>query len=274
VPKTIVMEKRRRLGDLLLEAGLVDESQLKIALADQGQWQRPLGVTLVKLGFVSETDIVAVLSEQLEIPVVHVVGKRIATEVLELVPHEIAQRRRCLPLFVGKTGQLEELYLGIADPTDIELVDDISFRTGLQVCPVLVMDGQLEEAIAANYSPRADFEDLVPLEPEDIMEPEEARDGAVAHAKPAAPKPLAPTYESELVLKAERVDPPARPQRPERPSSPQQPEPRVSAERPSPLPPPLDTHLLRALIELLVDRGVISTEELIARIQSMSAGKS
>ena len=55
------MAEKRKLGELLLEAGLINEFQLRKALSDQRQWRRPLGTTLIDMGFVSEADLMRVL---------------------------------------------------------------------------------------------------------------------------------------------------------------------------------------------------------------------
>lgn len=145
------MKHRQRLGELLIQAGFLDESQLRGALSHQRQWGRPLGVTLVQLGVVDESSMLEVLGAQLDYAVVHLDGQRIPSEVLELIPYEVAIKHHCIPLFVeGKDG-VQKLYLGMSDPTDLEVVDEVGFRTGLRVQPVLVGYSQLEDAIERRY---------------------------------------------------------------------------------------------------------------------------
>lgn len=145
------MAPRRRLGELLIEAGVLDKERLNKALSEQKHGGQPLGVTLVKLGFVDERALLAVLGKQLDFPVVQLEGRRISPEVLELVPYEIAIKHHCIPLFAGNNGPERELYLGMSDPTDLDAIDDVSFRTGMRICPVLVGYSEIEEAIRRRY---------------------------------------------------------------------------------------------------------------------------
>lgn len=142
---------RRRLGELLVEIGLIDDFQLRAALSDQKRWGRPLGATLVKLGFVAEDELVRVLARHLDVPIVDLQGKRIAPEALALLPVEVAEKSRCVPLFKKREGGAEALYLGMEDPTDLAVVDELSFRTGLKIQPVLVGPSQLADAIERHY---------------------------------------------------------------------------------------------------------------------------
>ena len=70
------------LGEILVESGMIDGFQLRSALADQKRWGRPLGVTLVKLGFVDEEELLRMLSRQLDVAIVDLKGKRIAVHGL------------------------------------------------------------------------------------------------------------------------------------------------------------------------------------------------
>ena len=253
------MAPRPKLGQLLIEAGLIDHSQLETALSDQVQWQRPLGVTLVKLGMVGEDDILDVLSRQLDRPQLDVEGKRVADSVLELVPYEVALARRCLPLAILKKEPVDELLLGITDPTDLELMDDIGFRTGMQVQPILVADGKLEEAINLNYRPRATHHGLPLITPEQVLRPGQAKRAPARAGQPeqaAAPKP---EQEPELVLD-EEVEPAERGAQKVAPTAPPERRPRGNSS--------LDGDMLRALIDLLVAKGIIDPDELLDWLES------
>jgi type IV pilus assembly protein PilB len=175
---------RRRLGELLVEIGIIDDFQLRSALSDQKRWGRPLGATLVKLGFVGEDELVRVLARHLDVPIVDLRGKRIAPEALAALPAEIAEKSRCIPLFRKREGGAEVLYLGMEDPTDLAVVDDLSFRTGLKIRSVLVGPSQLADAIERHYhklewqdeQERAAAEFETPVEPGDtaplVFQPE------------------------------------------------------------------------------------------------------
>jgi type IV pilus assembly protein PilB len=142
---------KTKLGDLLVEAGLIDEFQLAAALGEQSRWGNRLGETLVQLGYLTEAELVRTLSRQYGIPGVHLEGKQIEPEVLALLTAEVAEEYRCIPLFKKQVSGGEVLYLGMAHPEDLRVIDDVSFRAGLPVRPVLVGPVQLHTAIGAFY---------------------------------------------------------------------------------------------------------------------------
>jgi len=142
----------RKVGEILLDAGVIDELQLKAALAEQDQWGRRLGITLIKMGMVEEAHLIRALAEQLGIPATSLVGKRIAPEVIALVPARIASDQAVIPLFVKGAGKSGTLFLGMEDPSKLEVLDDLCFRTGLQIQPVMVGPTELSQAIDRYYS--------------------------------------------------------------------------------------------------------------------------
>ena len=153
------MSEKTKLGEILVEAGLIDEFQLEAALGEQARWGNRLGETLVQLGYLTEAELVRTLSRHYGIPGVHLEGKQIEPEVLALLTVEVAEEYRCIPLFKKRVSGGEVLYLGMAHPEDLRIVDDVSFRAGLPVRPVLVGPLQINAAIAAFYrgeSPRPD----------------------------------------------------------------------------------------------------------------------
>jgi len=146
------MPNRPKVGEILIRAGVIDEFQLRAALGEQARWGQPIGATLVKLGFVEERDLVRALASQLELPVATLEGKRIHKKVLDLVPAKLAERHMVMPLFVKKEGAAQFLYLGVEDPGNLEAFDDLTFRTGMTVKPVMVSPSELCEAIDRYYT--------------------------------------------------------------------------------------------------------------------------
>ena len=145
------LPERTKLGELLVEAGLIDELQLAAALGEQVRWGNRLGETLVQLGYLTEAELVRTLSRTYGIPGVHLEGKQIEPEVLALLAAEVAEEYHCIPLFKKPASGGEVLYLGMAHPEDLRIIDDVSFRAGLPVRPVVVGPVQLNSAIAAFY---------------------------------------------------------------------------------------------------------------------------
>jgi hypothetical protein len=140
------MRRGPRLAEVLLHAGLVKEDDLARARRAQRELGGSLVLHLVR-GGVAEHDVVAALGRELRLPTVSLQGKRVDPDVLALVPRDVAQRYGCLPLFVKDEGGSRVLYLGVEDPTDEAVADDVSFRAGLRVRPVVVGALQLRRAL-------------------------------------------------------------------------------------------------------------------------------
>ena len=145
------MAERPKLGELLVMAGAIDQTQLGQALAEQRRFGHPLGATLVRMGFLDEEALVRTLARQLKLPIAWLRGKWVEQEVLDLVPAELALKHRCLPLTVNDAGRGKVLHLAMQDPGDLETLDAIRFHVGHNVRPVLAAPSELEEALQRHY---------------------------------------------------------------------------------------------------------------------------
>ena len=145
------MAERRKLGGLLVMAGAIDQSQLALALANQREFQQPLGKTLVSMGFIDEEAMIRTLARQLKLPVAWLDGKWVEPEVLELVPADLAHKHCCLPLTVTEGAAGKVLHLAMQDPGNLDALDAVSFRVGHKVTPVLASPSELEDALQRHY---------------------------------------------------------------------------------------------------------------------------
>ena len=253
---------RCKLGDMLLDAGMISEFELNVALSDQRQWQRPLGITLVRFGFVSEAELTRVLSKQLGVAVVDLLDKVARPEALDLVPHEISTKHSCLPLAVRYEGSSRDLYVAMSDPTDLEAVAAIGFRAGHQIRPVLVAHEQLEAAIERSYGPDASAR-FPQITFEEILEPEGPAHGARRAdcvQQPPKPAQIPPEDEPQLEL-TERANESGVPPWNER-------HPTVNAI--STRSPEAQADLVQALVRLMISKGLIDPDELLRMIQSIA----
>ncbi len=143
-----------KLGEILVRENLISPQNLREALDYQREHGGRLGFNLVKLGLVSDDMITAVLSRQYGIPSVNLDLFNIDSAVLRLIPQEVAQKHSVLPLSrVGAT-----LTLAMVDPTNVFALDDVKFMTGLNVEPVVVAEGSVQEAIAKYYGTSREIE--------------------------------------------------------------------------------------------------------------------
>ena len=135
-----------RIGDCLVQKGLITEEQLQQALEAQKQKGSKIGETLVDLGFITEDDLIDVLTEQLRIEYVDLRKYKVPEEVTELLKESFMRENSLLP--IGYDPLVPNvLRVAMADPTDIIAIDDISIITNLQVDPVLSTKAHINIAI-------------------------------------------------------------------------------------------------------------------------------
>ncbi len=166
---------RPKLGDMLLEANLIDEVQLRIALQEQKQRQTRFGSTLLALHFVDENVLTAFLSKQLDIPCVSLANVEIHPRILERVPKHLAVQYHVLPIREEKG----KLHVAMCDPMDFETIEALERQTGWSVAPMVAPQSSILEAVERYYTragrPAAGTEDRsAGAFPELVREIEEA----------------------------------------------------------------------------------------------------
>jgi len=136
-----------RLGELLLRERRVTPTQLQEALTYQRSNGGRLGTSLVKLGILTDDDISDVLSRQYGVPAVDLKDFAYDPALLRLIPAETAAKYNVIP--VGRSGNT--LTLAMTDPTNVFAMDDIKFRTGLNVEPVVASETAIQAAVVHHY---------------------------------------------------------------------------------------------------------------------------
>ncbi|MBN2496571.1 MAG: hypothetical protein JXR96_18425, partial [Deltaproteobacteria bacterium] len=163
---------RKKLGEILLEAGAIDEFQLKSALGFQKKWGGRLGKVLVENRFITEEALVQAIQAQTKIQVVKLAGRSVPDYLVRLVPMELAERHHLIPVSLeGTPGTGEILLVAMADPTDLAALDELRFTTGKRVKPMLAGEVEIKKAIDLNYRGEVgeiDFVDLDTVAAEDI----------------------------------------------------------------------------------------------------------
>lgn len=137
-----------RLGDLLLREGLISRENLAKALQEQSAnpGQR-IGLTVVRMGMVPETEVVRMLARQYRMPAVDLSRFEVDTRLLKLIPAELASKHTVLPL--KREGR--QLTVAIADPTAMGVIDDLKFITRYDIVPVLAGEYSMRAAIEKHY---------------------------------------------------------------------------------------------------------------------------
>ena len=142
-------QQRKRIGDVLLEAGLVTPAQLEYALGVRGNKNKKLGKVMVELGYLSEAQIAEALSRQLSIPLVRFEDLQIAPELLVLIPKEMAEGYMVMPLELKD----RRLQVAMADPLDWDTIRSLSFMTGLHISVAVADEASIRRAIESYYQP-------------------------------------------------------------------------------------------------------------------------
>jgi type IV pilus assembly protein PilB len=140
-----------KIGSMLRAVGLIDDAQLQRALEEQKRTHETIGTILVKLGFVSETDLTNTLGKQLGVASVDLSHFEIDANVLKIIPEDIARKYKVIPLHrMGYT-----ITLAMANPTNVMAIDDIKFRTGYNIEPVVAAETSIMKSIDAYYGTNA-----------------------------------------------------------------------------------------------------------------------
>src|SRR5215210_2711364 len=137
-----------RIGELLLKEKRITPEQLQEALNYQRQNGGKLGFNLIKLGYVKDEEITALLSKQYGVPSIALGQFEIDPGVIKLVPAETAQKYQIVPL--SRSGAT--LTIAMTDPTNVFAMDDIKFMTGYNVEPVVASETAVLDAIARYYT--------------------------------------------------------------------------------------------------------------------------
>jgi type IV pilus assembly protein PilB len=137
-----------RIGELLLKEKRIRPEQLQEALAYQKANGGKLGFNLVKLGFVRDEELTALLSKQYGVPSINLAQFDIDPVVIKLISPETAQKYQIIPL--SRAGAT--LTIAMTDPTNVFAMDDIKFMTGYNVESVVASESAVLVAIARYYS--------------------------------------------------------------------------------------------------------------------------
>lgn len=178
VPVTPAAPRKRRLGEILLDAGLLTEPQLLSALAEQRKWGGKLGHTLVQLGYVNEGAMAHALSHQLDLPTVDLDEFEPAGPVEALLRVELAERYGVFP--VSYDAAQQALTVATSDPTNADAFQELGLQLGRQIRVVVSSASAIERAIQLHY--HGEF----------LMAPQKAAPSSVAMGFRAPPEPVAP----------------------------------------------------------------------------------
>ena len=200
---------RLRLGQLLVDAKLISAAALDEVLAAQRTDGRRLGTLLVERGLINETQLTQILSHQLSVPWVSLLHIEFSRQLLNLVPHDIADRFCVVPIYVRHVrNQGDTLYVAMEDPSNEDGLRACREHSGLPVRAMIAPPTDIRAAIRVYY-------------------------GAAPAAPPPITEPAPPIAPSEAV-----AEQPATEREPSAPPAPPEPDAVVSKPEPEPEPAP------------------------------------
>ncbi len=143
--------RKKRLGDLLIDAGVITQDQLMKALDKQKQTRQKLGATLMEMNFTTEEEIAGALKEQLGMEYVDLRAIRIPQDVISLIPDSTLLKKYTIMPFEFNQEHSGYLRVAMADPMDLVATDDLSIITNLQIEPVVATASDILAAIDRYY---------------------------------------------------------------------------------------------------------------------------
>ncbi|MBO7130830.1 MAG: Flp pilus assembly complex ATPase component TadA, partial [Fibrobacterales bacterium] len=168
----ISLKQKKRLGDILIEQGIVNQGDVDEALAMQKRTGQKLGKCLVELNKITGEQLLNVLSAQLDIPQVKLKNYHFDHGAVALITEEMSRTHKVVPLYVrGKT-----LTIAMVDPTDMRTVDYLRFKTQMNVESVMATEDDINKAIESLYGVQNTGIDELIGEDKAAAKPEETPD--------------------------------------------------------------------------------------------------
>jgi len=151
--KQLKSRDSRRLGEILVEQGLVSASQMDAALEMSKRSGQKLGAVLVKKGFLDEDALVEILAERQGIPQIRLDSYDFPQQILTILPEDICRQLRLIPLAVENN----KLRIAMVDPSDLKASDIVRFKAGMEVESLMATEKDVLESIERVYRKREPF---------------------------------------------------------------------------------------------------------------------
>jgi type IV pilus assembly protein PilB len=147
----------KKIGELLLQEGLISQEQLSRALEDQSQSGERVGAALIKLGYIGEDVLAEFIARQFHVPQVNLSKLTIPREVITIIPLDISQKYQAVPFgLMGNT-----LNVAMADPGNLFVVDDIRFLTRKSIQIHVASESIIKKTIAQFYAADESIDDVL-----------------------------------------------------------------------------------------------------------------
>lgn len=159
-----MLSQKKRLGEILVEKGIITEEILNRALSIQQGSMEKLGDVFLKMGVIKEEDLYSALSDIYNVSYVNLDDVVIDSEVVRLVPEHICRRYMVIPLNIDG----DRIMVAMSNPVNIYALDDIRIITGKDVDPVLASERQITQVLDRIYTIQKGLEEtLINIGPSD-----------------------------------------------------------------------------------------------------------
>ncbi len=142
---------KKKLGEMLMERGLIDEDQLSAALAYQKQWGQRIGTAMLTKGFITEDQLCQALSDELSIPLCDLSEANLQTEARDLLKADFCETNDLFPISIEQDGRRRMLLCAMSDPLNMTAINEVEFTTSLKLKPVISSPTQIQSAIRHYY---------------------------------------------------------------------------------------------------------------------------
>jgi len=142
---------RKKIGEMLIDKGILTEAQLLNALNQQKRWGGKLGTNLVNLGYINEIILLKFLAEQFKIPCVDLTKIKPEQHVISHISPEIVKKYHILPLQEKEEKGRKFLFVAMSEPGNIQVIEELEFLTNHTIKPVIAAISQIDCAISRYY---------------------------------------------------------------------------------------------------------------------------
>jgi type IV pilus assembly protein PilB len=150
---------KKRLGEILVDAKKLREEDLHRALAEQRKYGEKLGNVLIRMGLLSEKEIMETVSKQLGIPIVNLFDANLSEELVRLIPENIAKNHMVIPF----ERNFSVLRLSMVDPLDINALDEVARFLRMEVSPCIVTRSEMKWALERYYGIKSLVEETLDI---------------------------------------------------------------------------------------------------------------
>jgi type IV pilus assembly protein PilB len=153
----MAIARKKLFGESLVEKGLITGEQLRHAELEARASAKSMRRIIIETGLISEEDLTAFLSQQLDLPVVDLSNYLIDPETIDQIPESLAGKHLLIPIL--RIG--DNLTVAMVDPLDVFALDELHMKTGLNIEPVLATETEVKKSLNQHYGAKGTLEEVI-----------------------------------------------------------------------------------------------------------------